>query len=226
MSRIGLDPPLTEQAEDVDRVWNGFLVAGLAVGALVAVLVVWVIVRYRRRSSELPPQRRELIPVEVTYTLVPLLIVAALFGVTFVSTEAIDEVDDAADLTVQVTGFQWQWQFDYPGSGISVVGTETRRPELVLPAGVTVRFDLTSIDVIHSFWIPGFRYKRDVFPGQMQTFQVDVGDVTGEFPDTGVCAEFCGLDHTSMRFDVRIVTPEEFAAWEAEQQAAMEDAAP
>lgn len=225
MSHVLMDPPLTEQAEDVDRVWNGFLVAGLAVGALVAVLVVWVVVRYRRRSSELPPQRRELIPVEVAYTLVPLLIVGVLFAVTFVSVEAIDEVDDDADLVVEVIGFQWQWQFDYPASGVSVVGTETQRPELVLPAGATVRFDLTSIDVIHSFWIPGFRYKRDLFPGQTQTFQVDVGDTTGDFPDTGVCAEFCGLDHTRMRFDVRIVSPDEFAAWEAEQLAEMEEAA-
>lgn len=222
MIPAGLAPPLTEQAEDIDRVWNGFLVAGLAVGALVAVLVVWVIVRYRRRSTTLPRQRRENIPVEVTYTLVPLLMVGALFGVTFVSVEALDEVDEDPDLTVEVTGFQWQWRFDYPASGVSVVGTETERPELVLPASSTVQFDLRSIDVIHSFWIPGFRYKRDVFPGQTQTFQVDVGNTTGDFPDTGVCAEFCGLDHTTMRFDVRIVTPEEFTAWEQEQLAEME----
>ena len=83
----------------------------------------------------------------------------------------------------------------------------------MLPAGATVQFDLTSIDVIHSFWIPGFRFKRDMFPGQTQTFQVDVGDRTGSWPDTGVCAEFCGLDHHKMRFSVRIVTPDEFQPW-------------
>jgi cytochrome c oxidase subunit 2 len=165
----------------------------------------------------LPRQRREHIPVEITYMAVPLVIVAALFGLTFVSTEAIDDVDDDPDLTVEVIGFQWQWQFDYPASGVSVLGTETERPELVLPAGTRVQFDLRSVDVIHSFWIPGFRFKRDIFPGQTQTFQVDVGDTTGDFPDTGVCAEFCGLDHWRMRFDVRVVTPEEFAAWEQEQ---------
>ena len=76
-----------------------------------------------------------------------------------------------------------------------------------------MQFDLTSVDVIHSFWIPGFRFKRDMFPGQTQSFQVDIGDAHRHYPDTGVCAEFCGLDHTTMRFSVRIVTPDEFAQW-------------
>ena len=92
---------------------------------------------------------------------------------------SIDADADDADLIVEVIGFQWQWQFDYPESGRRVIGTEQLEPELVLPAGATVRFDLTSVDVIHSFWIPGFRFKRDVFPGRRQTFQVDVGDRTG-----------------------------------------------
>ena len=96
----------------------------------------------------------------------PLLIVAVLFAVTFVSVNAIDEVDDDVELVVEVIGFQWQWQFDYPEAGVSVVGTDATTPELVLPADTSVRFDLRSIDVIHSFWIPGFRFKRDMFPGE------------------------------------------------------------
>ncbi len=218
-----LAPPLTEQAADIDRIWDGLLIAAVAVGVVVIGLILFAVVRFRRRDAALPRQRRENIPLEVAWTLVPLLIVAGLFAVTFVSVNALEEVDDDPDLTVEVIGFQWQWQFDYPASGVSVVGTADANPELVLPTGASVRFDLTSVDVIHSFWIPGFRYKRDVFPGQTQTFQVDVGDITGAFPDTGVCAEFCGLDHTSMRFDVRIVSPDEFAAW---QQQRLEEAAP
>ena len=73
------------------------------------------------------------------------------------------------------------------------------------------------MDVIHSFWIPGFRFKRDVFPGDDTSFQVDVGTTTGSWPDTGVCAEFCGLDHAYMRFDVTVLTPDEFDAWLAER---------
>ncbi len=213
MKAAGPGPPLTEQAKDIDSIWTVFLIGSIAVAALVTVLVLYVVIRFRRRSDVLPRQRRELIPLEVTYTVVPLMIIAALFAVTFVSTQAIDEIKDDPDLVVDVTGFQWSWRFSYPDRGVEVVGTEDEIPELVLPTGARVQFDVTSIDVVHSFWIPGFRFKRDMFPGQIQTFQVDIGDETGSFPNTGVCAEFCGLDHWKMRFSVRVVTPDEFTAW-------------
>ena len=217
-----LPPPLTEQAADIDRVWNGFLLAALVVGAVVAGLVLYVVVRFRRRATALPHQRRENIPVEIAYVVVPLLIVAALFAVTFVSVHAVDDAGVEPDVTVEVVGFQWQWRFTYPDDGVTVIGTDDRAPELVLPAAASVRFELTSVDVIHSFWITGFRYKRDLFPGQTQTFDVVIGDTTGDFPTSGVCAEFCGLDHTSMRFSVRVVSPEEFEDWlqERTQEAA------
>ena len=122
---------------------------------------------------------------------------------------------EAPDVTVEVLGFQWQWQFTYPDLGVTVTGNRDAQPELVLPSNSRVRFRLTSADVIHAFWIPGFRFKRDVIPGQEQEFDVEVLDLTGDFPNTGVCAEFCGVDHAYMRFDVRIVTPEEFQGWAA-----------
>ena len=182
-------------------------------GLVVAVLIAYVVVRFRRRDTALPHQRRENIPVEITYVLVPLMIVVALFAITFVSVDAVDDTVDDPGLTVEVTGFQWQWQFVYPDAGVRVIGTDDEVPELVLPAATSVRFELTSVDVIHSFWVTGFRFKRDVFPGEVQTFDVVVGDTTGVFPTSGVCAEFCGLDHTSMRFAVRVVTPGEFEDW-------------
>jgi cytochrome c oxidase subunit 2 len=208
-----LAPPLTEQADRIDRVWNVFLIAALVIGVLVFALIAYVLVRYRRRGDRLPTQVRLNIPIEVTYMVVPLLIIGVLFGITFTSTNFIGEMHDDVDLTVEVTGFQWQWQFDYRADHVTVVGSDVEEPELVLPTGAKVQFDVTSIDVIHSFWIPGFRFKRDMFPGQIQKFQVDIGERTGSWPDTGVCAEFCGLDHHSMRFSIRIVTPDEFTAW-------------
>ncbi len=211
--RVALPPPLTEQAADIDRVWNGFLVGALVVGALVAALIAFVVVRYRRRSTALPHQIAEHVRLEIGYTIVPLLIVIGLFVVTFTTVNAIDETEDEVDLVVEVVAFQWQWQFTYPETGTVVVGTDAERPELVLPAGASVQFDLASRDVVHSFFITGFRFKRDVFPGQVQSFQVDIGERTGSWPDTGICAEFCGLDHHRMRFDVRIVSPDEFAEW-------------
>ena len=223
MRTHGVAPPLTEQAADLEQIWNVFLLIAGGIGALVAALVLFVVVRNRRRRDELPRQQREHIPLELAYTALPLLIVAGLFAITFGSVRAVDDVDEpgAVDLVVDIVGFQWQWQFTYPddddATELVITGTDQVVPELVLPAESTVRFDLRSVDVIHSFWIPGFRFKRDMFPGEVTSFQVDVGATTGEWRDTGVCAEFCGLDHHRMRFSVRIVPADEFARWRLEQ---------
>ena len=207
-------PPLTSEAERVRDVWTLFALLATAVGVLVIVLVVYCVVRFRKRDDRLPPQKHYNIPVEVVYTSVPLLIVIVLFAITAVSVRAVDRVQAGApDMTVDVLGFQWQWQFTYPDLGVTVTGTNDAQPELVLPSNSRVRFRLTSADVIHAFWIPGFRFKRDAIPGQENQFDVNVLDRTGDFPNTGVCAEFCGLDHSTMRFSVRIVTPDEFQSW-------------
>jgi cytochrome c oxidase subunit 2 len=209
-------PPLTDQATELDRVWTLFLWIGIAVLALVVVLTAWVVVRYRRRDpDELPRQRHYNIPIEVTYTVVPLALIGVLFAVTVVSIDR-THADSEPDLTVDVTAYQWQWQFDYPASGARSTAHDEQNPELVLPADSTVRFVLTSRDVIHSFWVPGFRYKRDVFPDETTEFQVDVGDRLGTYTDIGSCAEFCGYDHARMRFTVRIVSSDEFDRWAAD----------
>ena len=93
-------------------------------------------------------------------------------------------------------------------------------PVLVLPASSKVLLELTSRDVVHSFWIPSFRFKRDIFPGEVDAFQVDVSDAIGSYRNAGVCAEFCGLDHGKMRFDVEVVTQADFDAWTAAHQVA------
>jgi len=210
-------PPLTSEAERVRDVWTLFLVLAGAIGLLVVVLVLYCVIRFRRRDDRLPPQKHYNVPIEVLYTSVPLLIVIILFAITAVTVRTVSRVQAGApDVTVDVLAFQWQWQFTYPDLGVTVTGTRDNEPELVLPSNSRVRFRLTSADVIHAFWIPGFRFKRDVIPGQDEEFDVDVLDRTGDFPNTGVCAEFCGLDHAFMRFDVRIVTPDEFRAWAAE----------
>lgn len=213
-SVTGAPPTLTEEAEDIEQLWSVFLVIAVGVGLLVALLVAWCIVAYRRRDDRLPRQVRHHTPTEIAYTVVPLLIVVGLFTGTYVTVQAIERPDDP-DLVVDVTGFQWQWRFDYPDLGVTVTGTDDEIPVLVLPSDRTVRFRLTATDVIHSFWIPGFRYKRDMFPGQVEEFDVAIGDTTGTFED-GACAEFCGLDHARMRFTVSVVDPAAFEAWSAD----------
>ena len=204
--------PLTEQAHDMEALWWLFVLIAAGVGVLVVGLMLFVMFRGRRRDS-LPPQTRERIVIEVVYTAVPLVVIAGLFAVTLGSVRAIDRIDPAeTDLSVDVVGFQWQWRFTYPEHAIVITGTDDTVPELVLPADATVRFDMTSVDVIHSFWIPGFRFKRDLIPGRPTSFQVHIDDQPGRW-DSGVCAEFCGLDHARMRFSIRIVTPTEFERW-------------
>jgi cytochrome c oxidase subunit 2 len=201
----------------VRDVWTLFALLAAAVGLIVVALVVYCVIRFRKRDDRLPRQKRYNIPVEVAYTSIPLLIVIVLFVVTAVSVRTVDRVRAGSpDVTVEVLGFQWQWQFTYPDQGVVVTGTDEAQPELVLPSDSRVRFRLTSADVIHAFWIPGFRYKRDVIPGEVLEFDVEVLGHTGEFPNSGICAEFCGVDHAYMRFDLRIVTRDQFETWAAD----------
>ena len=214
-----LDPPITDQAEWVDDVWRLFLWIGLGVLCLVLVLVLWIIIRYRRTDDRLPRQKHYNIPMEITYTVIPFLVVCGLFAVTFVTVRAIDDTDADPDLVVHVIGYQWSWQFEYPDDGVIIVDTsDDEDPELVLPASSTVRFDLESLDVVHSFWLTPFRFKRDLIPGSPGSFTVDIGDTVGEFPNAGVCAEFCGLDHARMRFRLRVLSPGDFDRWLADQR--------
>jgi cytochrome c oxidase subunit II len=213
-----LDPPVTDQADELERAWTIYLYIGYVVLALVVVLVLYVMIRFRRRDDTLPAQKHYNIPVEVAYTVLPLVLVMALFGITLVTLQNVEATPDDPDLTVHVTAFQWQWQFDYPESGVTVAGgAGDDVPELILPADSTVSFELESLDVIHSFWITIFRFKRDMIPGRPSEFSVDIDDAPGFYPNAGVCAEFCGLDHALMRFSVRILEPEEFDRWLADR---------
>ena len=150
---------------------------------------------------------------EVVYTVGPIIAVGALFGVSLWATNNVTSTSADPDLTVEVEGFQWQWQFRYPDDGVVVSGTNDARPTLVLPVGRTIRFDLQSNDVIHSFWVPEFLEKRDLIPGVDNHIQVEITE-PGEW--TGRCAEYCGFDHWRMAFAVKAVPAAEFDAWRAE----------
>jgi cytochrome c oxidase subunit 2 len=194
-----------------------FVYAAIGVGALVNILIIYAAVAYRKRKrdgDELPKQTRYHVPLEVTYTLIPLFIVIWLFVYTFGTEERVDRVAKNPAVVVNVTGFQWQWRFDYALSGVSVVGTPDRPPTMVLPVGQIVEIDLVAQDVIHSFFVPDFLFKRDAVPGMRNRFDITIPK-PGVF--RGECAEYCGLNHGDMTFYVRAVTPQEFQAWLASQ---------
>lgn len=217
-SALGVPDAASEQGEVAERLWSPVVVTAVAVGLLVYALVLWSVVRYRRRSDALPTQVAEHIPIEIAYTVVPILIVIGLFVGGTASLTAMEETVADPDVVVEVEGFQWSWRFTYPEEEVVVAGdgAGTRGPELVLPVDRTTRLRLVSVDVNHSFWVPRFLSKRDLIPGVDN--EIDVTP-TEEGTFVGRCAEFCGLDHWRMNFVVRVVDAEAYRAWVAERAA-------
>jgi cytochrome c oxidase subunit 2 len=210
---VGLPDPVTEQGEQTRDLWRIFIVIAAAIGALVYGLVIYVVIRYRRRrpGAEPPPsQRQVVVSLEVLYTAVPLAIVGVLLGLSIRTERDVTAVVDDPDVRVQVIGFQWEWQFNYLDDDVTVTGLPDEPPEIVLPVGATVRFELESADVVHSFWVPKFLTKLDLIPGVENSFDVQITEA-GTW--TGVCSEFCGLEHWRMAFSVRAVPEAEFTAW-------------
>jgi len=229
-TRLGMPRPITEQGKAMVTLWQGSWVAALAVGLVVWGLIVWAVIFHRKRSDELPPQVRYNLPIEVLYTIVPFIMVAVLFYFTARDENYINELPPRPDVIVHVTGFQWSWQFQYPQYGVRVIGhpvdpshfASYPGPQLVLPKGETIRFDLYALDVVHAFWVPAFLFKRDVIPNRPNHFQVTT-TATGTFD--GRCSELCGLYHSEMLFTVKVVSPAQFQQWIAARQAAQRAAA-
>jgi len=199
------------------RLWQGSLIAALAVGGFVLGLIVWACFRFRARGDQLPRQVRYNLPVEVLYTVIPVVIVAVLFYFTAIDEDTVDKLSAHPDLRVEVIGFQWSWQFNYPAQGLQITGRPGQPPQLVLPVGETIQFTEVSLDVIHSFWVVPFLFKRDVIPGPRHNqFEVTITKA-GVF--AGHCAEYCGIGHDQMLFSVRAVSPAQFSSFVARAKA-------
>jgi cytochrome c oxidase subunit II len=182
----------------------------MVVGGIVLGLILFASVRYRGNRPGRPALFSKHIPLEIVYTAIPVLIVAGLFTATFGVEDRVDSTSARPAVTVDVTAFDWSWRFAYKGTDVVVTGSPAAPPTLMLPQGQTVRIVLHSADVIHAFYVPDLLFKRDAIPGQTNMFQI-VPERLGTF--RGECAEFCGLDHAEMTFDVRVVSGAEFDAW-------------
>ena len=212
------------QAHKMYDLWIASTIAALVVGFFVWGLIFWCIIRYRKRGDNLPVQTRFNMPLEVLYTVTPVLIVAVLFYYTAIVQSDVDKVSAKPDMTVEVVAFKWNWQFNYrdaPGAEAKTVasnlGSSDVIPLLVLPTGKKIRFEETSRDVIHSFWVPEMLFKRDVFPGNVRnTFEVTL-DREGRY--VGRCAELCGTYHAFMQFELVVVSPEKFDQFLAAKEA-------
>jgi len=224
LTRMGFPNPITKQGAITLSLWQGSWVAGLLVGAVVWGIIVWAVIFHRRRGDKLPPQVRYNMPIEILYTVVPFVLIAVLFYYTAKDENNIDALPQHPAVTVNVTGFQWSWEFQYPDLGVTTDGYmwgQGPLPLLEIPVNETVKFNLSSPDVIHAFWVPEFLFKRDVIPGHPNHFAI-TATKTGTF--TGHCSELCGLYHSRMLFTLKIVTQDQFKAWIAQQRAAQKTA--
>ena len=197
--------------EEFDDLWGLYLPIGVAVAAIVFGIVLFTLVRYRRRGDELSGSREGRPVIESLYALLLAGVVVFLLAATFRTNDR--ETDLASDpgAEVDVTAFQWGWRFTYPGEGVTVVGDDRRPPTLVVPTDTTVRFNLLSRDVVHAFWIPELRFKRDAFPKRETSFDLSFRE-EGRM-ESGRCAEFCGLAHGEMTFNVVAMSSPEFRDW-------------
>jgi cytochrome c oxidase subunit 2 len=230
LKRLALPVGSTDRTQDIWELWLGAWIAVLVIFLLVFGLIVYSSIRYRRRSDdEVPAQIRYNLPIEALYTFAPVIIVAVFFFHTVTSQNNVLEQVDNPDHTIEVVGSKWQWAFNYidetatAGDDVFDIGTPADPAELWLPVDESIRFNLKSPDVIHSFWVPEFYFKMDVVPGKVNTFDLSP---TREGVFTGRCAELCGLYHSRMIFKVHVVSRAEYDQHLAELKTAGEIGAP
>ena len=204
----------SDRSEPIITMWQWTWVAALAVGVLVWGLIIYAIIKFRRRDdTEVPLQARYNLPMEILYTVAPIIVVLVFFKYV-IDTQNDVGAEPEPDHTILAVGQKWSWTFNHVeeqaigGETVHVVGTPADPPTLVLPVGETVRFDLESPDVIHSFWVPAFSYKMDVFPGNNDNSFTMTPEREGTFQ--GRCAEFCGAYHSRMLFNVEVVSATEY----------------
>ena len=214
IKRLAMPEPITDRAPLTNELWDWAWLAAILVGILVWGLILYAAFKYRRRSEdEIPVQTRYNLPIEILYTIVPVVMVVVFFFFTVQTQDAVLANPGKTDHTVKVVGQKWSWTFNYldedavGGKSVYTVGTPAEFPTLVLPVGETVTFQLRSADVIHSFWVPSFLMKMDVVPGRDNSFSLTP---TREGTFAGKCAELCGTYHSRMLFNLKVVSPEKY----------------
>lgn len=217
IKRLAMPEPATEEAHHMYELWQWSWLALLLTGVLVWGLILYAIIRFRRRDqNEIPVQTRYNLPIEIFYTVAPIVMVIVFFYFTIQTQNASLRQDDP-QARVTVVGQQWSWTFNYEdvdalgGETVHEGGTPAEKPTLWLVKDQVVDITLYSPDVIHSFWVPVFLFKMDVVPGRnTENHFTLTPDREGTF--AGRCAELCGVYHSRMLFDVKVVSQAEFDA--------------
>ena len=221
--RFAMPEPASEQGEHILHLWQGAWIAALVTGAIVWGLIFYAVVAFRRRSDdEVPIQTRYNLPLEIFYTIAPIIMVIVFFAHTVKVQDAVLDDSVTPDHTIEVVGQQWSWTFNYTGEdavggkNVYTAGTASHVPTLVLPVDETTRFNLHSPDVIHDFGVPGFLMKMDVIPGRVNHYAIKpttIGDYRGK------CYELCGVYHSRMLFNVKVVSSADYESYLQDLQA-------
>ncbi|HRB99571.1 MAG TPA: cytochrome c oxidase subunit II, partial [Dermatophilaceae bacterium] len=177
------DGQYTSETNRIITLWNGTWIAALFVGAVTAGLLFYAMVRFRRKPDDvgLPPQVKYNVPIEVMFTVIPVLMVGVLFYYTARDESVLMDTSAKPDVQINVVAKRWSWDFNYVDSGVYESGVHTElntdaggapQPVLYLPVNKRVEFTLNARDVDHSFWIPAFLQKLDMIPGKTNRLQI------------------------------------------------------
>lgn len=233
---IGFQPAATELARDQQWLDHFVLIIITAVTILVCALLLIVIFRYNSRSNPVPAKFTHNTPLEIAWTLVPVLILVVIGAFSLPALFRSQEMPANPDIVVKAIGNQWYWSYEYPDNDLSFDSIMLTKEELadygyaedeyllatdtavVLPVGKTVLVQVTANDVIHSWTVPAFAVKQDAVPGRIAQLWFNVEQEGVYF---GQCSELCGINHAYMPIVVKAVSPEKYAAWVAEQGGTM-----
>jgi cytochrome c oxidase subunit 2 len=215
-------PPraVTAQGREIRTLYDIVFWIAAAIFFVVEGLIVWSVVRYRRKPDdiELPPQIHGNNVAEIAWTLIPTIIVAFLFFVSWQTLNSVDAVSAKPDLHIRAVAGQFQWSFVYLAEdGQTEEFTQLvptgQEGGLIVPVGRNVQLSLESPDVIHAFYVPQFLFKRDVVPGIINRFDFKVDEANAGQTFRGQCAELCGIGHRTMIFEVHALTSADYDAW-------------
>lgn len=211
---------LTNQVDRVIDLWVTSWAVLLIIGVISWVLIIWAAVVYRRRKGQtgMPAQLRYNMPIETFYTIAPLILVLGFFAFTARAQVAIETPLADPDVSIEVYGKRWAWDFNYLNENVFYTGIQGQEipgggvdmellPKLYLPVDQKVEIKIESRDVIHSFWIIDFLYKKDMIPAKTNYWYF-IPQEEGVF--RGKCAELCGEYHSMMLFEVHVVSEQEY----------------